>query len=221
MTIEFTVPGRPIPQARPRVTGNGRHTYTPRRSVEYRQAVALCAKSAMRGKEKFLGAVSCDISLGFAVPKSYAKGKRMAAEHNIIRPVGKNSGDVDNHAKGIMDALKGICWVDDSQVVRLSVSKWYGRECAKVTISEVEGDNADIGKFSGGLKMGGRTMNKKLKPCNCGGTAGLVYDTDDTDGILHYQWFAACENYCGMHTAGYETEEEAVEAWNRMQETGQ
>lgn len=144
MQISFTVPGRPIPQARPRVVQNGRRTYTPRRSVEYREAVALCAKAAMRGKQPMTGAVSCEISLGFAIPKSYAKGKRLAAECNRIRPVGKNSGDVDNHAKGIMDALKGICWVDDSQVVRLSVSKWYGRECAEVMVSEVEENEREI-----------------------------------------------------------------------------
>lgn len=138
MQISFTVPGRPVPMARPRVKRNG-HTYNEPRCEEYKTAVALAAKAAMKGRKPLIGAVSCDIALGFSIPKSYEKGKRLAAEYNRIRPVGKNSGDLDNHAKGIMDALKGICWVDDSQVVRLSVGKWFSEKgYAAVTVAEEE-----------------------------------------------------------------------------------
>ena len=36
----------------------------------------------------------------------------------------KNAGDVDNLAKGILDALQGIIWNNDAQVTRLKVSKY-------------------------------------------------------------------------------------------------
>ena len=135
MTIKFTVPGRPVPMARPRVTAHG--TYTPKRCRDYKAAVALAAKAAMQGKEPMEGALSCDIQLWYAVPKSYTQGKKLAAQHNIIRPIGRNSGDADNHAKAIMDACTGIVWRDDSQVVKLSVMKLYGNERAGITVREV------------------------------------------------------------------------------------
>ena len=126
MTIEFGVFGKPVPMARPRVTAHG--TYTPKRCRDYKAAVAAAAKKKMRGMEMFDGAVMCHIRLFYKVPKSYTKEKRMAAENNIILPVGRNTGDADNHAKAIMDALTGIVWRDDSQVTYLVVSKLYGSE---------------------------------------------------------------------------------------------
>jgi len=61
----------------------------------------------------------------------------------------------------------------------------------------------------------------KLKPCKrCHGkNFTMTYGTNDTDGILHWQWFVRCED-CGFHTDGDETKEEAVEAWNRMADDG-
>ena len=34
--------------------------------------------------------------------------------------------DVDNIAKAVLDALNGVIWVDDKQVVELTVKKYYG-----------------------------------------------------------------------------------------------
>lgn len=134
MTIEFVVPGRPVPMARPRVTARG--TYTPKRCVDYKRLVWAIARKEMNGIEPLNGALSCHISLGFAVPQSYPKQLKADAYANRIRPINRNSGDVDNHAKAIMDALTGIVWNDDSQVVNLTVSKWFGDDCAEVTVSE-------------------------------------------------------------------------------------
>lgn len=139
MTIEFSVPGRPAPMARPRINTATRTAYTPRRSVEYRKLVAFCAKAAMKGKKPLAGAVLCRIEIGLAIPKSYTKGKRLAAVNNFISPINKQSGDVDNYAKAIMDALKDICWVDDAQVKILEVSKCFAIDgsWAKVKIMDL------------------------------------------------------------------------------------
>ena len=140
-TIEFFVPGRPVPMARPRVTSHG--TYTPKRCRDYKMAVAIAAKAAMRGKEPLEGAVSCWIDLYFDIPKSYTHGKKLAARHNVIKPVGRNTGDADNHAKAILDALKGICWADDSQVTRLIVFKRFSDKGDKADILIREDDYND------------------------------------------------------------------------------
>lgn len=141
MTIEFIVPGRPVPMARPRVTAHG--TYTPKRCRDYKTAVAIAARAAMRGKEPLEGAVSCWIDLYFDIPKSYTKGKKLAARNNVIKPVGKNIGDADNYAKAILDALKGICWADDSQVTRLIVFKRFCDQGNKVSVLIREDDYND------------------------------------------------------------------------------
>ena len=48
--------------------------------------------------------------------------------------------DCDNLAKAVLDALNGVLWQDDSQVVELSVSKWYaaGDESPRTTIDVEE-----------------------------------------------------------------------------------
>ena len=141
MMIEFTVPGKPVPMARPRVTARG--TYTPKRCRDYKTAVALAAKAAMNGKKPLEGAVSCWIDLYFEIPKSYTCGKHTAAKNNVIKPTGRNFGDADNIAKSITDAVKGICWNDDSQITRLVVFKRFSDKGDKADILIREDDYND------------------------------------------------------------------------------
>ena len=141
MTIEFTVPGKPVPMARPRVTAHG--TYTPKRCRDYKSAVAIAAKAAMVGKKPIDSAVACRIELYFNVPQSYACGKYLAAKHNVIKPTGRNFGDADNIAKSITDAVKGICRADDSQVTRLIVEKRFTDTGDKAKVWICEDDKHD------------------------------------------------------------------------------
>lgn len=36
----------------------------------------------------------------------------------------KNAGDLDNLSKGVLDALQGIIWKNDAQIIQLEVSKY-------------------------------------------------------------------------------------------------
>jgi Holliday junction resolvase RusA-like endonuclease len=56
------------------------------------------------------------------VPESWSKRDKAAALDGTIRPTGRP--DWDNYGK-ITDALNGICWKDDSQVVDGRVIKLY------------------------------------------------------------------------------------------------
>jgi crossover junction endodeoxyribonuclease RusA len=40
-------------------------------------------------------------------------------------PVGKGRNDLDKLARCVVDALTGICWTDDGQVVELLLHKYY------------------------------------------------------------------------------------------------
>lgn len=120
MTIEFTVLGRPVPMARPRVTAHG--TYTPKRCRDYKTAVALAAKAAMKGKEPITGAVHIILQFSFKTPKSWPKNKQAVADivGHTSRP------DWDNLAKSVTDAMNGIVYKDDSQIETATVDKRYG-----------------------------------------------------------------------------------------------
>ena len=134
MKFKFTVLGKPQPKQRPRFTSTG-HTYTPKDTVLYERAVQQAFKAA--GGMKFDGAVRAYITLFFEIPKSYSKKRRAACEINADRPMGKNHGDCDNLAKGVLDSLNGIAYKDDSQIVSLEVHKlWGSPERAEVIIRD-------------------------------------------------------------------------------------
>lgn len=43
--------------------------------------------------------------------------------------------DADNIAKACLDALTGLLWRDDRQVVRLSIEKLFGPETPRITLA--------------------------------------------------------------------------------------
>lgn len=145
--VKITIPGEPVPQGRPRFTRSG-HAYDPEKSHAYKAAVALLARRAMKGNEPMDGAVGCYIEFTHTIPKSFTKGKRLAARYGMYAKATRP--DIDNLAKGVMDAIKGIVWRDDAQVTTLSLRKRYGDEpgvlvrvWADTHIERYEGDNDD------------------------------------------------------------------------------
>ena len=77
------------------------------------------------------GPLTCHVRLTCviyrAVPKSWSRRKRADAIADKIRPTTKP--DLDNLIKGIKDALSGVWYKDDSQVVEYGkVGKWYAEE---------------------------------------------------------------------------------------------
>lgn len=57
---------------------------------------------------------------------------------DVFRP--RKAGDIDNYAKICLDAMKGIAWVDDEQVVELHVRRFDdpGNPRAEMHINEKE-----------------------------------------------------------------------------------
>lgn len=130
----FVVPGEPTGKGRPRVVhaGNRSMAFTPEKTVLYENLVKLEYQRQSCG-EVFRGrSIRMDIKAYYAVAKSDGKRIRAAKLAGEIRPMKKP--DIDNVYKIIADALNGIAYDDDSQIVSANIEKYYG-ECPRVEIS--------------------------------------------------------------------------------------
>lgn len=135
--ISFTVYGEPVAQGRPRAStfGGFVRMYDPKKSSDFKDYVRLVASQYAPGK-LLEGPLVLQLRIYKPIPKSFSKKKTVQAEAGQLRPT--NKPDVDNYVKGIKDALKGVIWKDDSQVVDLVAGKYYGeRPRVEITISEV------------------------------------------------------------------------------------
>ncbi len=124
-SVSFTVPGNPQGKARPRF-GNG-HTYTPAKTVMYENLIRACYRRMVKmlGHENpFQGQVQVYITAVYPIPKSASKKRRGAMLGGKLLPTVKP--DLDNVIKAVLDALNGVAYLDDSQIVSLSASKRYG-----------------------------------------------------------------------------------------------
>ncbi len=117
MLLTFTVPGNPIPKARPRL-GRGRRAFTPQRTLDYEALVREAGRAAV--PEGWFTDGEYDVSV-------------------ICFFDTKRHGDLDNHAK-VLDGLNPkvvrkkrkvvsretpFIWEDDKQVKRLTVERFY------------------------------------------------------------------------------------------------
>ena len=117
----FSVEGDPVGKQRPRFTKTGR-TYTPKKTSEYEATIKAQALSAMGPAEPLETPVAVYIYINHAIPSSYSKKRKEACLNRLERP---KKPDLDNVAKAYLDAMNGIVYRDDVQVVSLHVTKRY------------------------------------------------------------------------------------------------
>lgn len=129
--IRFRYEGEAIGKARPRYSKRGDyvHTYTPKKTQIFEQAIGLHCKVACKGeipKHKRDTPVKVDIMIGVSVPKSWSKKKRQEAIECKILPTKKP--DLDNVVKSVLDAMNGFAYEDDAQVVLIFAERYYTEE---------------------------------------------------------------------------------------------
>ena len=133
-TLEMLI--EPRPKERPRVAMIGGHPriYTPKKTEEYEEAIRKAWIKA-NGEDPFTGPLVLRVWLGMRIPKSTSKVNRVAMLERRIRPTVKP--DVDNCAKSVLDALNGVAYKDDNQIVTLLAKKYYTETpCIKVVVAE-------------------------------------------------------------------------------------
>lgn len=96
--------------------------YTPKDTIEYENWVKMCYINGSNGK-MFTGQVKAKVDAYYSIPKSTSKKKRDEMSLQIIQPTKKP--DLDNVAKSILDSINGVAYKDDSQVVSLTINKYY------------------------------------------------------------------------------------------------
>ena len=119
--ITLEIDGRPIPQPRHRATRGGR-MYLPSSAPIRAFKTAVIAAAGKRFRRPLDGPVVVEITALFQRPPSRLTASGELRKGAPTHP-GRNLGDVDNLAKGALDALTSIAWNDDSQVVDLRVAK--------------------------------------------------------------------------------------------------
>lgn len=137
--ISFTIPGEPQGKARAR-TGKG-FAYTPEKTVNYEALIKqIFQYEANKGRsyDPTEKAIEMLIVAFYGIPKSTSKTNRTLMYATRLRPTKKP--DVDNIAKIVCDALNKIAYRDDTQVVKLTVEKYYANNPrVEVYLKEVEG----------------------------------------------------------------------------------
>ncbi len=113
--ICFRVQGNPRPQLRPRATARGKiaKVYKNPRTRKDQEAF-LAAAMAYAPDEPMTAPLVVDLRFAMKRPKA-AKGLQLHAK----KP------DLDNLIKLVLDALNGVFWEDDKQIIEVCASKHY------------------------------------------------------------------------------------------------
>lgn len=121
------VPMEPVAKARPRVvTANGRtRTYTPARTVAAEQEVRA---HLLPYRGSFGPGVPLYVAITF-----YMRRPRTGPDHPI------KGRDLDNMAKLVLDAMNGLVYPDDAQVVEMHVRKTWASGDACVHVRVLDG----------------------------------------------------------------------------------
>lgn len=128
--------------------------YTPADVVEYANYVRLCFMHAYplwRPHQIANKPLKVLIMVYYPIPKSFSKKKQKEADAGAIRPTVKP--DCDNIAKNICDALNGVVYPDDKQVVSLVVRKVYTTGDERVEVEIETEEMSDIERKIRGLKV--------------------------------------------------------------------
>lgn len=137
-SLSFQVHGEPIPQgsmraflpkgwSRPIITASNTRT------KPWRQEIAGAALAAM--EKDLLDCAGKNVPFRLVVTFRFQKPK--SVKKTVLEKVTKP--DTDKLIRSVLDALTGIVWTDDSQVVEILARKQFGQPGAEIGIEEIGG----------------------------------------------------------------------------------
>lgn len=93
------------------------------KTKEWQDLMSFHATSEMRGASPWEGPVVINAYFRLTRPKSHYMAKGKLRNDLVVEHIDKP--DLDKLARCVLDALTGICYVDDCQVVTLAATKSY------------------------------------------------------------------------------------------------
>ena len=138
--IRIVITGHPVAKGRwrayKRKDGNI-GAFTPQKTRKWEDDARMMARVEMGSRPLLTGCVELHVDVWLAVPASWPDWKQNAAISGSILPAGRP--DLDNCVKAAKDAMNGVVWVDDSQVVTSKEWKRYSlRPMVEITITPLK-----------------------------------------------------------------------------------
>ena len=116
MKAEFSWVGQVRGWSRPRFDGRSKRVFNDAKLKRYQREIAEAYREQCPGAYFYKGD-PLRVSVHVFRPLPESRPKRINAEPDTIKP------DADNMAKAVLDALNGVAFDDDAQVVELHVTK--------------------------------------------------------------------------------------------------
>lgn len=129
----------PEPQRRPRAAidrvNDRAMVHDDPKNKSYRQILQIYLTQAMGGRSRSILPLEVTIHFHVPIPRSWAKKEKAKAARGLLLP--SSRPDLDNYVKAVFDAMNGIVFKDDAQVVSLRTLKLYSeRPLIEIEVKE-------------------------------------------------------------------------------------
>lgn len=128
--MQITIPIEPQQQERPRYSSRGRfvRVYDPKNTKQFKRAVKTYISEYMleRNIRQFEAPLVVTLIFYRNVQKSLSKVEKLRRLDGIHPPDVKP--DLSNYLKSVEDALNGVLWKDDSQIIGEHIIKLYSEQ---------------------------------------------------------------------------------------------
>ena len=127
-----TCVGEPVAKGRPKFVVRGKFAtvYTPKKTRDFEELVRSWALSIMKIKKQ----KPTEKAVKVIIDAYFSRAKSNKKKHHTQKP------DIDN-MKSILDAMNGVVFVDDAQVIELKINKYwadYVNPSFTIVVYEVE-----------------------------------------------------------------------------------
>lgn len=136
--VQFFVPGKAIGKQRPKFNKYTKNTYTPKETRDYEDLVRQCYIAKYADKQPIPAKIPLKVSIIAnypiikSMPKKLVKIIENGGAFDTVRSTKKP--DADNISKIVLDALNGLAYHDDNQVVTLCINKCYAKDDSQVGV---------------------------------------------------------------------------------------
>lgn len=119
--IFLTIPGKPIAKTRPRFRKDGRTYDNQKKEKEHYRFIIQQRMSQARILSPLKGAISVEAIFYTPIPKSWPQKRRK----EVFGTPNTRKPDCDNYLKFLLDSMNNLVFIDDAQVTRIQIFKFY------------------------------------------------------------------------------------------------